>query len=246
VKWSFLPQGALMGNPQWTTAGVYVASWLDNLGAYEGTVYVQRIDYTTGLEAGIFELAKIKYGLGDIPPVPPATFSVNGQRVYFPFQTQAGISNVIACATNANGCTGSNLIWQSGALQGDVTTTLPYAQHSVLAAVAGQFTWFLDANTGAVLNNQGKPYSPSGAMVTMAVQPGMGRDFYLLNGSGVPGTLPVEVVAIDDPAVGEVFRYSINGSSIMAGVAEDGQVWLRAGPDLLRPMPLPEYRLVRN
>ena len=83
--------------------------------------------------------------------------------------------------------------------------------------------------------------TPEGALYTTGVQPGQGRDFYFLNGSGAAGSLPVELVAVDAPENGELLRFSTNGSSLMAGVDESGQLWLRVGPNLVRPLPLIEY-----
>jgi hypothetical protein len=247
-RWAqpFGPAGTVMGNPGiHATLGVYLPVFVDQMGMYQGTVAVQRVDYDSGGAVGaVLPMKIIQYGLGDIPPIPPAAFNADASIVYFPFQTQPGATTVLACATNATGCTGNSLRWQSPTLTGNVLLTVPFHGHSVLAAVSHPFTWFLDSSTGVVLNKDQKAVSPSGALVTMGVQPGRGRDFYLLNGSGQPGTLPSEIVAVDAPEFGPLFRYGINGSHLMAGVDDGGQLWLRVARDLVRPLPLAEYQLV--
>ncbi len=246
TKWGFVTKGVLMGNPSVQDLGVYLPVFADPFGQYQGTVAVQRVNYGTGLSIGENAIKQITYGLGDAPPVPPVQFNVDATVMYFPFQPQAGSSIVLACATNQDACGGTALKWQSPTLVGNMVLTLPYANGAVIAAIAHQHTWFLDASTGQVLNRDGRAINPNGALVTMAVQPGKGRDFYLLNGSGQPGSLPLEVVAIDDPSHGELWRYERAGTSLMLGIDSAGQSWLRLGQELVKPFPLPEYQLIRR
>lgn len=242
VKWSYQPDGVVIAPPiAQSTFGVYAPIFVRPAAQTQGVIAVQRIDYDSGLPVARRDLRMITWGLGDAPPVPPAVFNNDGSLLYFAFQPQADTSVMIACATNEDGCSGSALRWQSPALPANVVAEVPWSNGSLLAAVAPQATWFLDAATGAVLNKGGMAVSPEGALYTTGVQPGQGRDFYFLNGSGVAGTLPVELVAVDAPENGELLRFSTNGSSLMAGVDESGQLWLRVGPNLVRPLPLIEY-----
>ncbi len=244
--WGFSSKGKLMGNPSVQNLGVYLPVFADPFGQYQATVAVQRVDYSNGLLVGENAIKQITYGLGDVPPVPPVHFNVDATVMYFPFQPQVGSSIILACATNQNGCSGpAALKWQSPTLIGNVVLTMPFASGSVIAAIAHQHTWFLDATNGRVINRDGAAIHPHGALVTMAVQPGKGRDFYLLNGSGQPGSLPLEVVAIDAPEYGELWRYEIAGASMMLGIDASGQSWLRVGQELVKPHPISEYQLIR-
>ncbi len=245
--WSYTPAGFVMGNVGiHPTLGIYLPVWMNKVGQYQGTVGVERVAYDSGANLSQPVPMKIvQYGLGDAPPIPPAAFSADASLVYFPFQTAAGQSTVIACATNpqGEGCSGGNLAWQR-TLPGNVMLTVPFNQNALLAAVAPQHTWFLDAATGNVLNRDGLAVQPEGSLVTMGVLPGQGREFYLLNGSGLPGTFPSELVAVDDPSFGVLYRYAAHGTTLMAGLDDSGQAWLRVGPDLVKPLPLVEYQLV--
>jgi hypothetical protein len=207
------------------------------------TVAVQRFDYN-GVPAGRSDLRVIPYQVGDQPPKPPAAFNVDGTTLYTAYPQPGGTSVVLACSSNVSGCANGALKWQSVSLPGTVVALVPYSNGSIIAAVTPQYLWFLDATTGFLLNKDGKAISPEGALVTVGVQPGQNRDFYVLNGTGAAGTLPVEVIAIDDPSFGELYRYSVNGYSLMAGVDAGGRLWLRSGNDLVLTLPIPEYQQV--
>jgi len=47
---------------------------------------------------------------------------------------------------------------------------------------------------------------------------------------------------VDDPALGPVFRYSVNSGSLGLAVDEDGIAWMRLGTRLAKALPLPDYR----
>ncbi len=50
---------------------------------------------------------------------------------------------------------------------------------------------------------------------------------------------------VDDPSKGELVRFETGESSLMVGVADDGQSWLRLGSKLVKPLTLQQYRQVR-
>ena len=94
--------------------------------------------------------------------------------------------------------------------------------------------------------------SPEGGLVVLQVQSGAppnAQAFYLLNGpppqEGLPAPQPLEIVATDDPAKGELYRYQINAGSISVAMDEPATLWMRAGGSLVRPLTLGEYRQVR-
>lgn len=247
VKWTFQLPGQALANPVIQSAfGVYVPLYIDNFGALKGTIAVQRIDYETGVAttADQSDLQTVTYQTGDLPPKPAMAFNNDGTIAYTAFQQVKGSSVVTACASNVPGCSGTARKWQSLTLPGVVSALIPYANGSIIAAITPQFVWFLDASNGFLLNKEGKPISPEGALVTMGVQPGLERDFYILTGTGFAGSLPVEVIAVDDPASGELYRYSVSGYSLMAGVDAGGRLWLRTGNDLALTLPIAEYQQV--
>ncbi|MBX5484479.1 MAG: hypothetical protein IRZ16_21875 [Myxococcaceae bacterium] len=247
VKWTFPAPGVAIADPVIQSGfGVFAPVRLDDFGAMTVTVAVQRIDYANGVATtdDLSNLNVVSYQVGDLPPRPPAAFNPDGTILYTAYPQPGGTSVVLACASSVDGCSAGARKWTSPSLPGDVVALIPYANGSILAAVTPQFLWFLDTTTGFLINKGGQAISPQGALVTVGVQPGIGRDFYVLNGTGAPGTLPVEVIAIDDPAFGELFRYSVNGFSLMAGVDAGGRLWLRTGNDLALTLPLAEYQKV--
>lgn len=244
-KWIYQPSGVVTGNPIVDpTFGIFVPTFVDSVGQMKGEFVVDNVRYEDGAGIDAARQVIIPYGLGDAPPVPPSAFSPSGGTVYLAYQTSPTAATVVACSARVGGCGGSERIWTSASLPAHIVALVPYSSGSILAAVAPNATWFLDATTGVILNRGGEAIRPQGTLVTMAVQQGHGNDFYLLNGSGQPGSLPVELVAVDDPEFGELFRYSDVGSSMTAGIDEAGSLWLRIGPDLVKPLPLGQYQQV--
>ncbi len=250
VMWTFGTAGRITGNVgvHGGMDTVYVPMWVDTLGTQTAALWMQRLSYTTGGAVGAVELKSFQYGVGDVPFLPPVAFSQDASIAFFAMRTHPTASTVFACATNASqaGCKGDDLKWQTGPLAGHVLLTVPYFGKSIVAAVAHQHTWFIGAENGHILNKDAQPVQPEGALVTMGVQAGQGKDFYILSGSGQPGTLPTELIAVDAPEFGPLFRYSLHGGSLMAGVDDSGQLWMRVNQDLVRTLPLAEYQLVVN
>jgi len=46
------------------------------------------------------------------------------------------------------------------------------------------------------------------------------------------------------PAAGELFRYARNNDTLAGAVDDEGRLWLRTGPTLVRTLELPQYRQV--
>lgn len=234
----------ILGSPVVTPDGsVYLAYFVTTpVGATSGTVTVQRLDYVHGGRvAGQYDIKVVPYGFGDAPPRPPVTFSADGSIIYVPNQLAVGQTEVLACSTAGNDCTGPTFKWRSGTLSGDVLLLLPYASGSRVAAVTPQHVYFLRANDGVTVSS----VDPDGALVANGVQPGLGRDFFALFGDNKAGAPALEIVGLDSAENGELFRYQLLGGSLTAAVADDGQLWMRIGNNLVKPMPLPEYRLVK-
>jgi hypothetical protein len=216
--------------------------YVDPLGNNYGTIRISVFSYNNGDLLDSYDLFVLPYASIEQPIVPPAAFNVDGSVVYFPYETSAGISEVIACVTSAAPCMGANRKWTSSALPSRISQVYPFANNSRLAVVGPQKTFFLDAATGKVINPT-KPVIPTGALVTRYIQVGAGTDLYLLNGSS-QGGLPTEVVAVDTAEKGEVFRFEAASGSLMVGVDDDGQSWMRVNKQLVKPLSLTSYRQV--
>ena len=180
----------------------------------------------------------------------------NTQLAYFAFQNNGSTrttSAVAACASNATGCspTSGTAKWISPLLDAVIAAAVPFANGTLVAAISQKATFFLSATDGHVVNVFNLPVAPEGALVTLSAQPGNGNDFYLMNGSAAPGSYPTEIVAVDSPQNGELWRVQIEGgtspsSAMNMAVDEANNVWLRVGPNQIKPLKNAEYRSARG
>ncbi|MFL5321677.1 MAG: hypothetical protein ACJ790_18590 [Myxococcaceae bacterium] len=252
IKWSGAPQGQLAGPPTLrNTFGVYVPEVLYDFGSNSATFQIENFDDTNGVSKGLYALTTWQYGLGDTPYIPQAAFNNDVTIVYLPIPLAGGISSQVWACSTTTPCNPSNARW-AASLDGQVQVVVPFHGGSKLVAAALDRVWFLDANTGAVLNKGGQAIFPSQGLVTLSIEVDKnGQDVYLFN-TPIPregqtsSPFAVEVVGIDSPAQGEVFRFQLDNSSLI-GALDDGspaQLWMRIGPDMVKPLPLAEYRAV--
>jgi hypothetical protein len=150
---------------------------------------------------------------------------------------------------------------------GAIGLVSPFAAGNRVVAAAPQNTWFLDALTGRPLNPAATALSPTGALVVNSVLEGKGipasaanpqascgatacQDFYVFHGPpqtpSIPTQLPLEVVALDNPARDPVFRLEVPSGSLTGAIDDGGALWLRIGPKLVRPFSLSQYRKLRG
>ncbi len=263
----FQPQGILTGNPIVKGTTALLPIWISLIGSNMGTVALEVVDYATAARLGRYELKTISYGFLDKPQIPPTAFSPGGDWVYIPEQGSQTTSIISSCATNAQPCATSAQQWVSPALVGTVQLVSSFAGGKRLVAASPQFTWFLDAMTGRPLNPNATALSPVGALVVNSVLEGKGnaasaanpeascgatpcQDFYVFHAApqtpSVPTQLPLEVVAMDNPARDPVFRLELASGSVTGAIDDGGALWLRVGPKLVRPFPLSEYRKLRG
>lgn len=161
---------------------------------------------------------------------------------------------MVACATSLGLCEGQAQVWTTATVPGELRLVLPFASGNVLAAVGPYHTYFLNAQTGAILNLGGKAIAPSGSQVIVGVQPGLGGDFYVLAGPDLGATAtahPTEIIAVDSPSSGELWRLQYGsgtqaGAAMYIGMDDIGQPWIRAGNDLLELWSTLEYRNARG
>lgn len=242
---TFTQNTIVLGNPIVQSNGrVALAYFPYALGSQQGPINVSVFDYATGVQQGTASLMTYAFGALTDPNPPPAFFNPAGTSLYVAVRTPDGNTIVYACNPYANGCDTSPQ-WKSATLKGKIVTIVPFADGTRLAAVASNYVWFLDAASGTVLNKGGVGIVPTGSYVVQGVMAGKATDFYILTGANKQGALPVEVIMVDDPSRGELVRFETQESSLMLGVGDDGQAWLRLGNKLVKPLPLAQYRQVR-
>ncbi|RYZ35526.1 MAG: hypothetical protein EOO71_35165 [Myxococcaceae bacterium] len=256
-----LPHDSGIGAPKWTFASPWplVAPPLQK-GSDILVAFMKQPEVTTATVLQIVVARLAANGTGDLVPVserailnyngdfgspPLASFSPDGTILYLAFPLGNNQSSIQACRVDVTGCEGSGLKWNSPALPVPLQFVLPYAAGTRVAAIGLQRVWFLNADTGAIVNKDGKSVDASGTLQVVQVQLGRATspEFYLLNGSG-PGSLPQEIVAVDSGEKGELFRYEVS-SSLSCSVDNDNRLWMRTGNSLVQTLPLADYRKVR-
>jgi hypothetical protein len=257
VKWGPInPGGAVMGDPALTSDRVRVPVFVDDMGTSSGTVSIHDMNLTTGASLGTpLPLKVVNYGFMNTPEIPPCTFSPGAAIIYFPFtsRTLTGEKNsqVVACSTVAANCDAASgsLKWQSPLLPGQTRAVFLFSTGTQLAAIGDQELYSLSTASGNVTSFDAKAVRPSGSLTVLGFQVGAGTDTYLLNGP--PGGYPTEVVSVDSPTNGELYRYQMGGgtspaSALTMSVDDSGQPWLRVGLKLVKPLKLTEYRQARG
>lgn len=261
VKWSTTVHGFLISAPVPRGDDVLLASiTTDGAPAGKASIIVSRIDYGNqnpalgGTELSNFLMSQVPSEDLNPTSAPPVAFSVDGRVLYMAFAAAGNTTQVVACSTETSGCEGAAQRWEAPLLLGSVTTLVPYAAGTRIAAIAPQKVWFLDSSSGTVVNKGGAaaPLIPEGGLVVLQVQSGAppyAQAFYILTGPApqpnLPTPQPLEIVATDDPTKGELYRYQINAGSISVAMDDSGTLWMRRGGDLVRPLSPAEYRQVR-
>jgi len=141
------------------------------------------------------------------------------------------------------------LKWQSPLLPGQALGVFLFSTGTQLAVFSEQELYSLDTTTGSVTSFDARAVRASGSLVVQGYQIGLGTDIYLLDGP--PGGYPTEVVSMDSPTNGELYRYQMGGgtspsSALTMSVDDSGQPWLRVGLKLVKPLKLSEYRQAKG
>lgn len=192
------------------------------------------------------------------PIMPLGTFNAGGSLLFMPVlsldSSNIVHSTVLACST-AGDCDGASLSrkWTSELFDGEVNQVVPFSAGNALVAFGPYHAWFLSAQTGVVTNLAHVDVAPTGGLKVLGVQPGVKSELYLLNGPVIENktTYPTEVVAVDRPETGEVYRFTFGSglapsTGITMGVDDTGQAWFRVGADLVKPLLIEEYRQARG
>ncbi len=239
---------------------VWTATWNYNGGAQKADIEVEQRSYSSGVQKGANVLFTQSYAnMIDSAVTPMGAFNLDGTIFYVPLRsfdvtTQTAKSTVLACATNVNGCQNAARRWASETFDGLLTTVAPFGAAGYIVAAGPSQTTFVSATTGATAAHNGQPIRPTGSQLVLGIQPGLGSDLFLLNGPAPSATsisYPTEIVAVDKPEDGELYRFSFGaGTTPLGGVAmaidDGGQAWFRVGTALVRPQTLTSYRAARG
>lgn len=244
-KWSVALPNALNAVPVVDASqSIVVPGWQFQTGNV-GLMYVERYNYVNGVRAAQHSLVQTTFASFSTA-APPAQLNASGSIVYFPGQNPNGSSQVYACATTVDDCsfaTAPARKWQSAPISDVIAVAWPYARYSRVAAITGRATTFINADTGATVGSPTNGViAAGGQMVTLAFQPGSGREFYQLNGPNLGGAEPQEVVAMESAEAGELYRYAMTSGGLTAALDDAGEVWFRMGTKIVRPYPLDQYR----
>jgi hypothetical protein len=251
---------------------VVASTWQYDTAAFIGNTVLGRFRYSDGsLTNGVVDTVHSEL----VPPVilsqnfaqfaepimPMGTLSVDGALLYLPLLVSAVgtgtiSSQVVACSTTptASNCTGTDRKWSAGGstimFDGQISAIFPFSNGALLAAVGPYQAWFLNATDGSVVSFNQQPIRPTGSLIFQGVQPGKGTEFYLLAGPA-GATWPTEIVCSDAPSAGELWRVDegtgdapLNGMAI--AVDDGAQLWMRVGPDQVKPLKNVNYRTVKG
>ncbi|HYO58494.1 hypothetical protein [Archangium sp.] len=200
------------------------------------------------------------YDIESVSPIqsPPVAFDASGTVLYLSVQG-TNAASIRACALGSTKpCMPSmtTLLWESDPLQGYMVALVPYANGSRLAAITTNRFWFLDVKNGSstlgeCVNKDQLPLTSNGALVARFAQPGPpgSSAFYMFNSAAgtteKPNPYPVEIVATDAAEKGELFRYQVPGGSLYGALDDSGELWMRVGSKLVKPLSPAQYRELR-
>lgn len=249
-----------------TTPSVWVMRWLFDLGTHKADLVPWQHNLNNGqLLNGVQSLGNLpavlitqQFPLDETsqPIVPQGVFSSDGRFYTVPFISLDGqTSTILSCSTAPSSglCEGTSRRWTSPILSGYFRLVVPFSQGNLVAVVSPQAVYFLNNQLGTIVNLGEVPLQPTGSLKVLGVQPGLDTDFYVFAGPefGATASYPMEIIATDAPGAGELWRMEYgsgesSGNGLFLGVDEAKQVWVRAGTDLIKPLPNAEYRMARG
>ena len=244
-------------------ASVWISEWRFDPGSKVAVIVPFQLDLYTGQlrngvvsgQPAIIIEQQHPMDVTSQPIIPEGVFTADGAFFTFPvISNNAQSSTIISCSTAFGLCEGAARRWTSTPFPGILRKVVPYSQGNIYAAIGPYSVYFLSGQLGVVQNLGEQPLQPSGSLLVVGVQPGLGSDFYVLTGPDFgPGnpSYAMEIIATDASASGELWRleYGSGESSSTAlymGVDANRQVWIRAGTDLIKPLPNSEYRTARG
>ena len=242
---------------------VWVSRWMFDIGTKVGDIIPWQYNLNTGqvlngIVGGLpAVMLRQQYPLSSAsqPIMPEGVFSPDGTLFTLPvISLDAMTTTIIKCSTGPGQCEQAARRFTSTAFPGILRAVVAYSRDNIYAAIGPFAVYFLNGQTGVVMNLGERPLQPSGSLVIVGVQPGLGSDFYVLAGPDLGpgvGSYAMEIIATDAPASGELWRlnYGSGESSANAmymGVDDAQQPWIRVGTDLIKPLPNTEYRMARG
>lgn len=249
VIWAVSQPGAL-GDAVVANGYVYQVVRSDASAGLDADVQTCRTPYnnnpagTTPPEC--FPLFHLTRKTGDSFPEINAATQSDGAYSYATFKSGDGLNHFTVDASSTT--TFNTDTWPANpVLYGTYGGILPFQKNQVIAAVGTNSLYFLNQATGAVLNPGGTPISPAGGLHALFVtSSGAGSDFYLESG-GSSAVLPTEIVGVDAPGSGELFRFRVGDtSSLFLTLDDSGAPWMRVGTKLVRLYSLAQYRALLN
>lgn len=246
---------------------IWVSRWEFSIGTKIANIVPYRFDISSGqftngnAACGNFPCVMLQqqYPLDDTsePIMPVGFFSPTGDTFTIPLLSYATDNSlqttVVSCASALGNCQGAARRWSSPTFPGMLRLVVPFSANNIYAAIGPFQVYFLSAQTGVVMNLGEQPIRPSGSNFVVGVQPGGGADFYVLTGPDLGGapSFANEIIGVDSPQQGELWRVNFgsgespnNGMTI--AIDSGNGVWLRAGTDLIKPLPNNEYRMARG
>lgn len=246
-------------------SSVWITDWRFDVGSKRGTIIPFKLDLRNGtLLNGVAALNGQPAAIIDqqypldptsMPIMPEGVFNADGSFFTVPAIALDALSTtILSCSTGLGLCEGAARRWSSTQFPGILRAVVPFSQGNVHAIIGPYSVYFVSAQLGNVLNLAEQPLKPGGSQVVVGVQPGLGTDFYVMTGPDFgPGqpSFATEIIGTDSPQSGELWRMEYgsgesSGNSLWMGVDDAQQIWIRAGTDLIKPLPNNEYRTARG
>lgn len=258
---------------------VYTSYWELNTGTNVGDIVALKYNYDTGtvLNPQPDVILRQTFAALNTPFTPTGAFTPDGFLALPLVGTDITTGNVktavVLCSTLGPNCENATRKWTSDFFNGIVSTVVPFGAGGYLFAAGPYQTWFLSTQTGKARNlnayptvgplSQDAAIRPTGSLITLAVQPGIGSDVYVLNGpnldsdiytvdgTGARTAFATEIVGLTSAEDGEIIRISFGSgttpnSGMYLATDDSGQFWLRVGNDQVKPLPMTEYRAMRR
>ncbi len=246
-------------------SSVWITDWRFDVGSKRGTIIPFQLDLNTGnLRNGVPALMGQPAAIIDqqypldptsMPIIPEGVFNADGTFFTVPaIALDAQTTTILSCSTSQGLCEGAARRWSSTQFPGILRAVVPFSQGNIYAIIGPYSVYFLNGTLGNVINLAEQPLQPGGSQIVVGVQPGLGTDFYIMTGPDFGPGMPsfaTEIIATDSPMSGELWRLEYgsgesSGNAMWMGVDDAAQVWVRIGTDLVKPLPLTQYREARG
>lgn len=251
--------GFMIATPVITTDAVWTAHFVQGIGSTDGEIVVAKWSkFTVGSTPGGTNMNKdadnafghtvhtLIYGNTLDPTiVPEGAFYSDATNFMFPVWTVVNGTVTTHVSNCATGPTGACLFFDQG-LPGVIRYLIPFSGNAIVAAISAREVYFLNGTSQSYPPLNNKPIVPSASNIVAGVQWATNGQFYVATR---PPTMPQpnELIGIDSPQAGELWRLSYGGGSSTAdGVnltvaGNDAPpadtslfVWVRLGLDLAK------------